>query len=313
MNISKADGVKLLGSFGRDLNAFVNYQWISFLVLMTLSYAAIALGFVKPVFLIMALTMGVFDLAAILVVGSIYFIGGMYAGTFEWTMFNSSVFLVSIFLGHYLAAILHNAAHGNFQPNFLNRPVGELTGFLLSYGYMPFLAIHRLHHAFTDRELDPHSPKGKTMFQFLLTVRLQIFKQLDKCYHLAYEYAGEKPEYHKNWKAVQTVMVLNRALRFFLMIALLGPTVFLLFVLPCYLVNFLVFTIYNYKMHIDEESSVVGDLKLRNLNNNWYQKIINATCHGVLYHKNHHEQCGFFDPRDATETYSEQKSPVMSN
>lgn len=132
---------------------------------------------------------------------------------------------LSVYLGHLSAVFIHNAVHYNFKPPWLNRFVGELCALhQVSAGFSVFQFIHFEHHAhWSDSSSDPHSPVGKTFWEFIDTSRGLIISRLETIYKEIW------PDNSLNWKTQNSLLVLSRFSKVFFIFTLIGPKFFVLF------------------------------------------------------------------------------------
>jgi len=206
----------------------------------------------------------------------------------HWSHF---IFLpFALVIGVQLPAILHNAVHRNIKPLALNDIIGELVGFFVLFGLGPFRISHILHHAYADSESDTHPPHGKNFAWFLMTTQMNTIKVIRQ------KFLDQHGHHFKN----HLILIVEL---FFYYISLLcrvgiwflifGPEFFLAFYLPAYIVNVLVFAHVNYATHATQDD---GSVKIINLNNHWYYKLINNIGSGVYFHANHHHSPNLYNP-----------------
>lgn len=216
----------------------------------------------------------------------------VYFGLFVVGLGDAWLIPVGIIVGLQAAYLMHNAAHGNFKPNWLNRVVGELCGLQHLIGFPGWVVPHIVHHQYPDDPArDPHPPEHMSFTRFLSEmgpcmsrVARQIFFQQWR----------EREDTARIWAAMAYTGMLARYLRAVFLLLLLGSKAFVLAYLISKIVNVLFYVHFNYYTHRPTEE---GSIEVLNLNHNWYYKLMNATMAGVYYHKNHHAKASLFDPR----------------
>jgi fatty acid desaturase len=208
----------------------------------------------------------------------------------------SSLYLIflpaAIYFGHITAVFIHNAAHYNFKPIWLNPIVGELCALQqLSAGYPVFQYIHNQHHAYPDvPDKDPHPTRGYTFWRYIDVSRSLIQKRLTAIY---FETHGESEHNKQLWKMQMILLLGARFAKAFFLFSLLGPKVFALLYLPSYLSNVFFFASFNYFTHVEQDD---GSTEILNLENTAYFRVCNRILFGVMSHKNHHLRPGLFNP-----------------
>lgn len=99
--------------------------------------------------------------------------------TSEFSAWNIFTIIPALLLMFPFTSWIHSPAHGSLNPRWLNRPVGELMGFIQLTGFPDWHILHVFHHQFPDHpELDPHPPMQNKYWEFALGMRAQI----GKCY-----------------------------------------------------------------------------------------------------------------------------------
>ncbi len=199
--------------------------------------------------------------------------------------------LVAVPVGWRMASLLHNAGHGNFPGRRVNRAVGELAANYLLYGFANFVLIHALHHAYSDREHDPVSPRGRSFLAFLFapmryaTARARRYLFLLHRGKRGYEAirVGELVLFH-----------VNIALRALLWFGALGPDLFVSFYLPSVASNVAILAHINFVCHRNRND---GAVEVVNHQEKLYYRVANWVTVGGYFHKNHHLQPRLYDPR----------------
>lgn len=223
----------------------------------------------------------------ILSITSLYF----YSSEFEW------VYLLGLpicmYIGALSATLIHNAAHYNFRPRWVNYLIGELCALQqLSAGYPVWRAMHFQHHAYPDDPAnDTHPPQGLSFYQFINQSRVLIGKWFE---HAHMQLWGDTPESRASWKRQEVLMLLARFSKVLLIFVLLGPLYFSIFYLPSYIANVLFLASFNYFTHEQNED---GTVSIVNLDHNFYYRFCNKLLFGVFFHKNHHMKPKFFNPQ----------------
>ncbi|HSW03794.1 fatty acid desaturase family protein [Aquabacterium sp.] len=200
--------------------------------------------------------------------------------------------IAAIYLGHLSAVFIHNAAHLNFRPLWLNGVIGEACALQqLSAGLVVWRFFHAHHHAFPDDpERDPHPPKGYTFWQFIDVARLLIARRLEGLYLKNW---GDTAETRKRWKQQNLLLLLSRFAKTLFVFSLLGPKYFALAFVPSYISNVLCLAAFNYFTHQEQPE---GTVEARNLRGSPYFDFCNRFLFGVYYHKNHHRNPRAFNP-----------------
>ena len=208
---------------------------------------------------------------------------------FSWT--GILLLPLGLIIGVKAPVIIHNCVHGNLRPPFLNQIAGELAGVYVLLGMAAFEINHRMHHVHSDSDLDPHNPKDRKFLPFFFA---NNFGGTEPVLHKYLEYHGDTRENRLLFKVIVFLHFIGVPLRIFFWIFLLGPTLFLTFFVPSYLFHMFVFAHINYKTH---ETTEDGETHIYNLNSNLYYKFVNYFGSGVYYHKNHHINPNFYNPR----------------
>lgn len=217
--------------------------------------------------------------------------------TFSFTFQNEDLLLLllPIFLCGLPSSLMHNCAHKNIKPLWLNNLTGEICGVFMLYGFKGFALAHMFHHLYPDDpQMDPHPPQGKNFLRFVVSPIKSTLLVVERAYYGIY---GENEE-TKRSILVQVVLfnlcLVARTLFWFL---LLGPKYFLFAYLPVYAANIFVFAHINFAAHRERED---GQNEIINLNSNVYYKFVNAVSFGGYFHKTHHLRPGLFNPSRAS-------------
>lgn len=213
--------------------------------------------------------------------------------------------LIALLLCGLPSSILHNCAHRNVGPRFVNDIIGEALGTVMLYGYKGFSLGHMFHHKFPDNpEFDPHPPRGYSFLAFVLSPIKATLIIIERAY---YKEFGKNSKTTRNLlfqKILFNLSILLKAIFWFLVF---GPKLFLMFYLVLYVSNIFVFAHINYATHIEDE---FGNSEIINLNDNLYFKIVNIVSFGGYFHKNHHQKPRVFNPstvvenKESLKTYS---------
>jgi len=183
------------------------------------------------------------------------------------------------------AALMHNAAHGNFRPRWSNRPWGELCGLFQLTGLAGWTVSHVLHHASPDDpERDAHPPGTMSFRAYANAMGVQMKDNLTAKF---FELHGRTPENAAIWRTVVALAPVTRYLRIAFILLLLGPSWFLWFYVPFKIVNALIYIDFNYRTH---RPTGDGGVEVLNLDHTPWYKLLNAVSFGSYYHKNHHSR-----------------------
>ena len=195
----------------------------------------------------------------------------------------------AFWFGVKIPTIMHNCTHNNLGG--LNFVIGELTSFfiLMSFGIVSI--NHTFHHAFSDSELDPHSPEGKSFLQFFFTALISGAGIIQNKF---LEFHGNKFVNRRLFDGVYILHYMGIALKMFLWYLILGDALFMGFYLPAFFTYLFCFAHVNYITHSFSES---GEAIILNKNSNIWYKLINLIGDGIYFHKNHHENPGLYNPR----------------
>jgi Fatty acid desaturase len=216
--------------------------------------------------------------------------------TLDWHAGHLVFALAAVPFGWWVSSAIHNAGHGNF-PRLLNRVMGEFAGAWLGYGFTNFALIHGLHHAYTDSELDPVSPRGHAFWRYWVSplgIPTAVARRYLRQVH------GAHPRYTAIAVGEVVLFNLNLGLRLALWFVLFGPAGFLAFYGVSIASNVTILAHINYACHRDAPD---GDVHIVNLDGTLYYRLANAITSGGYFHKSHHDHPHLFDPRSvASET-----------
>lgn len=189
------------------------------------------------------------------------------------------------------SSLMHNCAHGNIKPRWLNQAVGEVCGTIMLYGYKGFALAHMFHHIFPDDpQMDPHPPKGHHFLGFVVSPIKATLRVVERAY---YDQFGRNHKTERNIRTQLVLFNLGLAARTLFWFLLLGPKFFVLAYLPIYAANIFVFAHINFAAHRERED---GSSVVINLNHNLYYRYINLVSFGGYFHKSHHYRPQAFNP-----------------
>lgn len=189
----------------------------------------------------------------------------------------------------FATAILHNAAHGNFKPRWLNRPVGEVFGLFQLVGFPDWVVVHVIHHSHPDDpERDPHPPLDLSFPKFLDGMRASILRVLLKEY---FDLHGQSEETKRSILTLALSSKLEQIAKIVFCYAVLGPQAFAFFFAPSIAMKMVHYAWFNYATHQPREREV----EIVNRDDGWY-RLTNALSFGLYYHRNHHKNPKLFNP-----------------
>lgn len=192
------------------------------------------------------------------------------------------------------SSLLHNCAHHNIKPNWLNTFTGELLGAFMLYGFKGFRLGHLYHHKFPDNPLwDPHPPKGYNFLEFVMAPVKDTLLVVERAY---YQNFGKNKKTELSIKIQRGLFYLSGISRLLFWFSLFKLKFFILLYLPIYAGNIIVFAHINFATHIENSE---GKFEIINLNHNLYYKIVNALSFNGYFHKSHHLKPQLFNPREA--------------
>lgn len=232
---------------------------------------------------------------------SLIFLSGLYYLVLAFLVQPQDLPLASLALvpagilaGTVSAALMHNAAHGNFRRSWENRAWGELCGLFQLTGFAGWCISHFIHHAAPDDPAkDAHAP-GDMTFRGYVNAMGQMMKQslTDKYF----ETFGDNAHSRATWSLVNFLLPFVRYLRVAFILLLLGPSLFVMLYVPFKIANTLIYGDFNYRTH---RPTADGGYEVLNLNHTIWYKLLNAISFGSYFHKNHHRKANVFNPRYA--------------
>nr|BDT28512.1 fatty acid desaturase [Bacteriovorax sp. HI3] len=201
---------------------------------------------------------------------------------------------IGLIIGVQVPVLMHNCVHRNLRPPLLNTIMGEIAGVYILLGLAAFELNHTMHHAHADTDMDPHNPHKKNFFKFLLA---NNFGGTEVVLAKYLKYHGDTRTNHALFKLICFMHFLAVPMRLAFWFMLLGPSLFVLFFIPSYAFHMFVFAHINYITH---ETMDDGDVKIYNMDNNLYYRLVNFFGSGVYYHKNHHHNPGHYNPKNGS-------------
>lgn len=196
-----------------------------------------------------------------------------------------------LILGVQVPVLIHNCVHGNLRPPLLNKIAGEIAGVYVLLGMAAFEINHRMHHVHSDSHLDPHNPHKRGFIGFFFANNFGGTKPVLKKF---LDYHGDTSANRNLFKLIVFMHFIGVPMRLAFWIMLLGPDLFVTAFIPSYLFHMFVFAHINYVTH---ETLDNGEVEIYNLNSNIYYKFVNFFGSGVYFHKNHHINPNFYNPR----------------
>lgn len=198
-----------------------------------------------------------------------------------WKMATLST--TGVLFGMASSAYMHNAAHLNFKPKWMNKVIGELCSLLQFVGYKEWKISHDIHHKYPDDIVnDPHPPGDLPYWNFVLFMKYRIVKKME--YHY-YKLWGNTSKSKTIWNVTGLITFMTSLLKTVTCFILMGPVIFVYFFIPTYIVNMWVNADLGYVAH---RPTAHGDWKIYDLNDKWIHKLINFVALGGYYHKTHH-------------------------
>jgi stearoyl-CoA desaturase (delta-9 desaturase) len=195
------------------------------------------------------------------------------------------------------SSILHNCAHRNWKPRWLNDAIGEFCGTLMLYGFKGFQVGHWFHHAHPDDpRMDPHPPRGQSFPRFVVAPVKATLDVVERGYLQAF---GDTPENRASLRRQRVMFQAGVLFRVAFWWLLLGPELFVLAYLPVYAANIFVFAHINYATHIERPD---GQSEIVDLTHNLYYRYVNLVSMGGYYHKSHHRRPKFKNPSRVPQT-----------
>jgi fatty acid desaturase len=187
--------------------------------------------------------------------------------------------------------LIHNCVHRNLKPKIMNQIAGELAGMYVLLSMASFELNHIMHHSHSDSDLDPHNPYQRNFFGFFFAnnfggTRVVLDRYL--------KYHGDTRHNRFLFEVMVVLHFINVPMRILFWYMLLGPSLFVTFFIPSYAFHMFVFAHINYVTH---ETKPDGSIHLYNMDSNLYYKFVNFFGSGVYFHKNHHANPGFYNPK----------------
>jgi fatty-acid desaturase len=286
--------------FRKDPYFLLRYYLSNIAILSAASLAA-AIGLSRP---------ADFHLPALWFVGlilfvlpsfSLIFLSGLYYFVLiclvqpqDLTLSSVALIPLGILAGTVSAALMHNAAHGNFRRGWENRLWGELCGLFQLSGFAGWCISHFIHHAAPDNpDADAHPPGELSFSQYVNAMGLMMKANLTGKY---FETFGDNAHTRATWSLVGFLLPFVRYLRVAFVLLLFGPTAFVMLYVPFKIANTLIYGDFNYRTH---RPTGDGGYEVLNLNHTIWYKLLNAISFGSYFHKNHHRNAKVFNPRHA--------------
>ncbi|WP_162301992.1 fatty acid desaturase [Croceibacterium ferulae] len=224
--------------------------------------------------------------------GIYYFVLYLTTGGVVLTFSNVALIPAGVLTGTISAAIMHNAAHDNFQSALLNRILGEVCGLFQLSGYVGWTVSHHIHHAAPDNpQKDAHAPGDMRFGEYVNAMGMLMKRSMTETYFKAFGYGRH---IKVTWASISATLPLVRYARVLFTLALVGPTGFVFFYVPFKIANTMIYGDFNYRTH---RPNGRGGYEVLNLNHNIWFKLLNAISIGSYYHKNHHRCPKAFNPR----------------
>lgn len=274
--------------------AITNFLYLSIICLFMLLYSNT--WTTLPLFMIWIFGLILFVLPnfSLIFLSSIYYVVLFYFT--PHTSYSHNLILLiplGLYCGTLSAAIMHNSSHNSIYPKWTNRIWGEFCGILQISGFAGWYVAHMLHHGNPDHpEKDPHPPGELTFIQFANSMGTMMKKALtDKFFYQM----GDTNLTRQIWLWVAILSPVNRFLRVFFILLLLGPSGFIFFYVPFKLANTLIYADFNYRTHRPQDS---GGYEIININHNGWYKFLNMISCGSYFHKNHHKSPTLFNPKN---------------
>jgi fatty acid desaturase len=212
----------------------------------------------------------------------------------ELRLWHLALIPLGAYAGMLNVAVIHNCAHGNFRPRWMNRAVGELCSLHLMSGFPGFAILHLLHHRHADDPVnDPHPNGEKTYWQYLNGLKGSLGAAFRRFHD---RHWGNVPGATTRWKAARALLSVNRVLRALLMLFLFGPLGFAFFFVPSLVANHLIYSHINFATHAHQAD---GRVEIRDLDDNWGYRLMNRILMGVYLHGTHHRHAHLLNPAKA--------------
>lgn len=195
----------------------------------------------------------------------------------------------ALFVTFIASAFIHNAAHSNFRPRWLNRVVGEAMGMFQMVAFPSWVIVHILHHKHSDDPvLDPHPPLDMRYWAYLISMRQTIITVFSNYYVKLW---GANADSVRNLKTMGQLAQVSLFVQSVFWFLLLGPQLFTYFFVVSVVLKMANFAWFNYATHLHTPEGTV----ITNLDKGLY-KAINFFAFGLFFHKNHHLRPNLFDP-----------------
>lgn len=188
--------------------------------------------------------------------------------------------------------LMHNTAHRNVRPRWLNRAIGEVCGFHQLGGYAVWSVVHMVHHRYADDPVyDPHPPGTKSFYRYMRT----SFSGLITCINRLYreDFIEKDARYRKVWLLTSVVGASSRVTRLVTLLAVLGPAGWACFFVPSYALLTFIYWHFNYVTH---RPCADGAMEIRDLDHNAYYRWANRLLGGFYFHRTHHQAPRLFSP-----------------
>jgi len=207
------------------------------------------------------------------------------------TAWHLALIPMGIYAGMLNVAVVHNCAHENFRPRWMNRVLGELCSFHLMSGFPGFAILHLLHHRHADDPvLDPHPNGDCTYWQYLNGLKASLGRSFQRFY---VDHWGDNPASRLRWRTIRALLSTNRVIRALLVLFLFGPLGFAFFYVPSILANQLTYAHINYYTHIHHRD---GRIEIVDLNSTPGYRLLNALMMGIYCHATHHRHAYLLNP-----------------
>lgn len=199
-------------------------------------------------------------------------------------------FMISLTSG----SLIHNAAHFNFKPKWLNKVIGELLTFhhLLGGGFQLWAFQHNIHHRFPDDpEKDTHPPLHQSYWSFVNRLKITIERALRGEFENNF---GSSDNTKRLWTLSSLFVPVNRFLRASVLLTVFGAKLYSLFLIPSFISIVLMTAHFNFVTH---RPNLDDDFDILNKNENIIFKMINMISFNMYFHKNHHLKPNLINPK----------------
>lgn len=196
-----------------------------------------------------------------------------------------------VYAGMLNVSVVHNCAHRNFRPRWLNRVLGEICSLHLMSGFPGFAILHLLHHRHADDPvLDPHPNGHQTYWQYLNGLKRSLGAAFRRFHDQQW---GSDVGSRRRWQAVRVLLSMNRVIRALLILLLCGPLGFTFFYIPSILANQITYAHINYYSHVHHAD---GRVEIVDLNHTWGYRLLNFLLIGIYCHATHHRHAYLLNP-----------------